>query len=87
MEDHLPQPDSRTENILIIGATSAIAKATARLYARRGARIHLIARNVEALQAVASDLQVRGATQVSTGVLDVNDFDRHQEAIHQAVSR
>ena len=47
--------------ILIIGATSAIAKATARLYAEQGQELFLVARNEERLLALANDLKVRGA--------------------------
>ena len=42
--------------ILIIGATSAIAKATARIYAERGQELFLIARNEEKLDALSADL-------------------------------
>lgn len=48
-------------NILIIGATSAIAKATARCYAERGANFMLIARNRQALDDLSHDLVARGA--------------------------
>jgi decaprenylphospho-beta-D-erythro-pentofuranosid-2-ulose 2-reductase len=52
--------------ILIIGATSAIAMATARLFAARGDELVLAARNTERLSLLASDLQVRGASAVKT---------------------
>lgn len=71
--------------ILIIGATSAIAKATARIYAAKGCRLHLIARNPDALQATADDLSVRGAREVTFSMLDVNDFEKHEEALQSAM--
>ena len=71
--------------ILIIGATSAIAKATARIYAAQGCRLHLIARNQEVLQATANDLTVRGASEVTFGTLDVNHFEKHGQALQQAM--
>ncbi|MCB1671637.1 MAG: SDR family oxidoreductase [Gammaproteobacteria bacterium] len=77
----------KAQRILIIGATSAIAKATARLYAARGLRLHLIARNEVTLNAVADDLRVRGAGSVSTSVLDVNDFDQHEATLNNAVEK
>jgi len=47
--------------IIIFGATSAIAHATARLWAARGASIFLVGRNPEKLQAVEADLRARAA--------------------------
>jgi decaprenylphospho-beta-D-erythro-pentofuranosid-2-ulose 2-reductase len=72
--------------ILVIGATSAIAEATARLLAERGAAFHLVARNELRLRAVAADLQVRGAHHVSCSVMDANEFERHEAMIERAVS-
>ena len=47
--------------VLIVGATSAIAGETARVYAAYGARLFLTGRHAERLEAVAADLRVRGA--------------------------
>ena len=73
------------QRILIIGATSAIAEAVARRFAARGARLYLLARNLERLRDLASDLAIRGAATVDCAGLDVNDFDRHAAAIEDAV--
>jgi len=71
------------QRILIIGATSAIAEATARVYAARGAAIHLAGRQRARLEAIAADLSTRGG-RVTTGLLDVNDFEAHAEALDAA---
>ena len=71
-------------HILIIGATSAIAEATARNFAQDGDRLYLVARNPERLAAVANDLKTRGATQVKTVAMDANDTARHAALIAQA---
>ena len=71
-------------HILIVGATSAIAEATARIFAHDGDRLYLVARNRDRLDAMASDLKARGATQVETKDLDANDTDKHGELITQA---
>ena len=71
--------------VLIVGATSAIAEATARLFAARGDRLYLVARNPEKLAAVSADLQVRGASWVGSMVLDACDTGRHQEMLNAAV--
>jgi len=63
--------------IIIVGATSAIAEATARIYASRGARLFLVARNPQRLADIASDLKVRGAEAVKTARLDVNAVELH----------
>lgn len=71
-------------HILIIGATSAIAEATARHFAQDGDRLFLVARNPERLSAVAADLKNRGASQVEALVLDANDTGQHAALVAQA---
>jgi decaprenylphospho-beta-D-erythro-pentofuranosid-2-ulose 2-reductase len=73
-----------TIRLLIIGATSAIATAVARRYAARGARIHLMGRRADAVEAAAADLRVRGAGEVKATVLDANDTARHSAALAAA---
>ncbi|TBU87897.1 SDR family oxidoreductase [Phytopseudomonas dryadis] len=63
--------------ILIIGGTSAIATACARLWAEQHGRFMLVGRNEEKLQQTAADLQARGASEVHTQVLDLNDLAGH----------
>jgi decaprenylphospho-beta-D-erythro-pentofuranosid-2-ulose 2-reductase len=64
-------------NVLALGATSAIAEATLRLFAVRGARFFLVARNPDKLNAVAGDLLTRGAAGVATHVMDLDDTSAH----------
>ncbi|TQU79719.1 short-chain dehydrogenase, partial [Xanthomonas perforans] len=71
------------QRVLIIGATSAIAEATARRYAARGAAIHLLGRQVPRLETIAADLTTRGA-RTSIGVLDVNDDAHHGQVLDAA---
>ena len=70
--------------MLIIGATSAIAEATARLFAVEGDRLCLAGRNAVRLEAIAADLRVRGAAQVETVALDANDFSEHEPVLSRA---
>lgn len=72
------------KRILIIGATSAIAEATARIFAARSYALFLVARDQARLAQIAADLTVRGATLVGSAVLDVVDFDQHVEVIDLA---
>lgn len=57
--------------VIILGATSAIAEATARLYATEGADLLLVGRQQAKLEAIAADLKVRGAARVETAVHDL----------------
>lgn len=72
------------KKILIIGATSTIAETTARIWAREGHRLFLVARDKERLRAMASDLKLRGAEATDTCVLDVLDFDKHESIVNKA---
>jgi len=73
--------------VLIIGANSAIAKATARNYAEQGCSLHLIARSEDQLEVLASDLTLRGASNVSHSVLDLNKFAEHKKTLSSAFSK
>ena len=67
--------------IVIFGATSAIAMATARLFAAEGASFALVGRSREKLDACAADLKARGATEVSTHLADLTEIARHEALI------
>ena len=69
---------------LIIGATSAIAEAAARLLAERGGSLYLVGRNTARLEAIAADLAVRGAAAVTTENMDSNAFELHEPMIERA---
>jgi len=73
------------QQIVIVGATSAIAEHCARLWAsRQPANITLIGRNADKLAKIAADLQVRSpSTQVDAQVVDFNS----PEAITALVTR
>ena len=71
-------------NILIIGATSAIAHATARLFAAEGARFFLVGRSATKLDAVRDDLRVCGASGADTYVLDLTDVGAHAAMLDAA---
>ena len=65
------------KRVLIIGATSAIATACARLWAVQGSEFFLVARNAEKLQQTAADLQGRGAKNVTLHEMDATDSQAH----------
>lgn len=75
------------KKILIIGATSAIAEATARQFAQKGYQLSLLGRNSERLESMSHDLKIRGAQAVDFYQLDVNDATQRLNIIDQAVNK
>ncbi len=73
------------QKILIIGATSAIAEATARRFALRGASLYLLARNQDRLSDLSGDLKIRGASAVGYAPFDANDFESHEAVLKHAI--
>lgn len=72
--------------VLIIGATSAIATACARLWAEQGSEFFLVARNTEKLQQTAADLQARGAKAVTLYCMDATDLSAHPAMLENCLS-
>ncbi len=70
---------------VIFGATSAIAQAFGRRAAESGGALHLVARDAVKLSAVADDLRVRGARQVTCSAHDLVDLDAHTALLSAAV--
>lgn len=68
----------------IFGAASDIAMATARLWAARGARFHLVARDPVRLEAIADDLSARGARLVTVRAADLDDTALHEAILNGA---
>lgn len=71
------------KKIVIFGAASAIAQATARIWAAQGAAFVLIDRNEDRLKVVADDLKARGAKEVHTITADLADMDKHVNLVKQ----
>ena len=59
-----------SQNILVLGAKSDIAAATARLYAEQSLNLPLAARETESLEKIKEDLLIRGA--VNVDLIEVN---------------
>ena len=70
--------------ILIIGASSAIAEAAARLWAARGDALFLVGRRAERLEAIASDLRVRGKGLVECLAMDASERQAHAAMLDAA---
>jgi len=74
------------KKVLVLGATSAIAQATVRLLAARGASLYLVGRNAERLEAVAKDARTRGAAKVESEAMDLDDLTRHEALVERAAT-
>lgn len=72
------------QKVLIVGASSAIAEATARLWAARGAALFLVGRNAARVETLAADLRVRGAASVGCFVMDATDRAAHAAMVEAA---
>lgn len=57
--------------VLMLGATSGIAEAVGRIYAVRGSRMYLVARDPAKLSGVSSELGLLGAAEVRTALADL----------------
>lgn len=73
------------KNVIIIGATSAIAQAIARrLAARGGKRLLLWGRSQARLDIIAADFRLRLNAAVETDAFDFDDFDAYPAALERA---
>ena len=75
------------KKIVTIGATSAIAHETLKHFANEGAHLFLVGRNAAKLKVVADDLKVRGAKEVTTFLLDMNELHKHSELLAEAQNK
>lgn len=69
------------KKILIIGATSGIAVACARLLGEKGYQLFPVARNKDRLEVVLDDLTARGHSISGSGILDVAKLEEQESAI------
>jgi len=79
METDMPQV------VVITGATAGVGRATARAFARRKARIGLLARGVDRLTATAAEVEAAGgkALALPTDVADAEAVERAADAVER----
>lgn len=73
--------------VLILGATSPIARAVAEEFARAGHSLCLAARDGEETGRIAADLRVRYRIEATAVDFDACDFDGHQQFIDDVEER
>src|SRR5712664_988057 len=74
------------QKILILGATSPIARALALKFAYDGARLYLAARDASEAQRVAEDVCFRAGVGTLSGTFDAVDFASHDEFVRHAAN-
>ena len=66
-----------SESVLILGATSAIARGTAAAFAARGDALYLASRDLDELQRFALDLRLRYGGDIRYGLFDAEATETH----------
>jgi len=74
------------KGVIILGATSAIARACAESLAKAGYPLFLAGRNVGELSRIASDIHLRYLVEVRYGELDAKKYTSHHDFIHNAAA-
>lgn len=72
-----------SKHIVIFGGASAIAQATARIWASKGASFVLVDSNEDAINIVADDLKTRGAKDVQAIAADLSNIHGHQDLMQR----
>lgn len=73
--------------VLVLGATSSIARALANQMAQQGADLHLAARDQFEVERVAKDLAVRYQAFVSWSTFNAEDYGSHTDFVQKAVDK
>lgn len=74
----MSQIDAKQSWVLIVGASSAIGRATAQRWAMHGADLLLAGRDMEDLNRSAEDLRIRHRRRVEVVAFDALNFPNHQ---------
>lgn len=75
------------EAVLILGATSAIARHVAAAFAKRGHALFLAGRDAAEIERLVQDLQLRFPVEVIGGKFDAEDYPSHAEFLRQVLER
>lgn len=74
------------QKIIIVGCTSAIARATAAQLASQGHSLYLIGRDKEETKRICTDLFIRYNNPIQHGYVDIESLDSHQACFDNAIN-
>lgn len=74
------------QGVLIVGATSSIARSLANQLAAAGAKLHLAGRDTAEVERIARDLQVRHQVPVSFSGFEALAYETHSELVQRAIA-
>ena len=72
--------------VLILGATSSLARAVAAQLAAAGASLYVAGRDAFEVERIAADLSIRHRANVKWGVFEATEYGAHQEFFDQVVA-
>lgn len=75
------------QSILILGATSSIARACSEIFASRQCKLFLASRNTSELERIASDLQIRFNVEVDYAFFDITKIDSHEDFLKKLIEK
>jgi decaprenylphospho-beta-D-erythro-pentofuranosid-2-ulose 2-reductase len=74
-----------TKTLLILGATSAIARGTAEAFAKRGYSLFLVSRDTEELERLSHDLNTRFQVKVNFEPFDADNYLEAEECVNNII--
>jgi 3-oxoacyl-[acyl-carrier protein] reductase len=86
MEESMLTTSLTGRSVLVTGGSKGIGKGIARVFARAGAKVLIVARHLDAAEATARELAGQGGT-VSAAAADVTDLAAMSAAAQTAVAR
>jgi decaprenylphospho-beta-D-erythro-pentofuranosid-2-ulose 2-reductase len=75
------------QSILILGATSSIARACSEIFALKHCKLFLASRNIEELNRIATDLKIRFNIDVDYAFFDITQLDSHALFLEKVTNR
>jgi decaprenylphospho-beta-D-erythro-pentofuranosid-2-ulose 2-reductase len=76
-----------SENVVVVGATSGIARALCEQLAGRKCGLLLAGRDLEELERCAADLRIRFQVDVCVEHFDASNFEHYREFVHRSMKR
>jgi len=76
-----------SKSVLVLGASSSIARATALLLADEGYSLYLAGRDLADLERIAADIKVRSQVEVYYGYFDAEEMEGHERFVQKVVDQ